>query len=440
MPKRTKQVTRPAVATTAQLQKTSLPAVELDELDLPIIGDKAPIDLAKDKPNPESGLNEIEAVLPNADELAEIEQLELAELTATIEPVNTANTSTANTTTTNTRSAARALEDAAWLEVEANAADSVQLYLREISLTPLLKPAEEIALTRAMVQGQEAATQLLQSGSLTQKQLEQLQLGVENYTITELGKMDAPTRLLIEGTKARRQLIQANLRLVVSIARKYQNRGLTLLDLIQEGNIGLMRAADKFKPELGFKFSTYAVWWIRQALTRAIDDQSRMVRLPVHISVAVNLVRRESQKFKQERGREPDMQELAEILQMSVERIKTLQVLAQQTVSLETPVGDEGDSTLGDFVEDISASLEVEEAGNLQNLREQLALALQRLSTREQEILRLRYGLDDNQFRTLEEVGKKLGITRERVRQIEAKVLRKLRHPRFSKELKAFLE
>jgi RNA polymerase primary sigma factor len=418
MPKRTKAVAPPPVALGQQPQQniriTSL--ATLDELEIPLA-------------------TETENSLPEVAELAEIEQLELADLTdsasdSPLLPIVIDHTSSPGKTS----------EDTARFEVETNAGDSIQLYMREIGNTPLLKAEEEISLAKAMAQGQEAANQLLESGKLSKKQLEQLQVTAEDYTLTELGRLDTTTRLIIEGAKARKRLIQANLRLVVSVARKYQNRGLTLLDLIQEGNIGLMRAADKFKPELGFKFSTYAVWWIRQALSRANDDQSRMVRLPVHISEAVNLIRRESQKFRQEFGREPDLQDLSTILQMPVEKIKRLQLQARQTVSLETPVGDEGDNTLGDFIEDTSAVLEIEEAGNLQNLRDQLALAMQHLSPREQQILRLRFGLDDNQYRTLEEVGKEIGVTRERVRQIENKILRKLRHPRFSKELKAFLD
>jgi RNA polymerase primary sigma factor len=420
MPKRTKAVAQPPVALGQQTQQniriTAL--ATLDELEIPLA--------------PET---ETENSLPEVAELAEIEQLELADLTD-----SASDSPLLPIVIDRTISSSKTSEDTTRFEVETNAGDSIQLYMREIGNTPLLKAEEEISLAKAMAQGQEAANQLLESGELSKKQLEQLQVTAEDYTLTELGRLDTTTRLIIEGAKARKRLIQANLRLVVSVARKYQNRGLTLLDLIQEGNIGLMRAADKFKPELGFKFSTYAVWWIRQALSRANDDQSRMVRLPVHISEAVNLIRRESQKFRQEFGREPDLQDLSTILQMPVEKIKRLQLQARQTVSLETPVGDEGDNTLGDFIEDTSAVLEIEEAGNLQNLRDQLALAMQHLSPREQQILRLRFGLDDNQYRTLEEVGKEIGVTRERVRQIENKILRKLRHPRFSKELKAFLD
>ena len=421
MPKRTKSVAQQPVALSQQLQEDIriTPLATLDELENPLA----------------TLTNEAENSLPEVAELAEIEQLELAELTG---PVS--NGTQLPTAADLMVSPGKTIEDTTRFEVETNAGDSIQLYMREIGNTPLLKAEEEISLARAMAQGQEAANQLVESSKLSKKQLEQLQITAEEYTVTELARLDATTRLVIEGAKARKRLIQANLRLVVSVARKYQNRGLTLLDLIQEGNIGLMRAADKFKPELGFKFSTYAVWWIRQALSRANDDQSRMVRLPVHISEAVNLIRRESQKFRQEFGREPDLQDLSTALQMPVEKIKRLQLQARQTVSLETPVGDEGDNTLGDFIEDTSAVLEIEEAGNLQNLRDQLALAMQHLSPREQQILRLRFGLDDNQYRTLEEVGKEIGVTRERVRQIENKILRKLRHPRFSKELKAFLD
>lgn len=279
--------------------------------------------------------------------------------------------------------------------------DGVAAYLREIGRVRLLTYEEEIALAkRAEVQDE-------------------------------------------DGREARTRLMEANLRLVVSVARKYLStgvRGLTLLDLIQEGNIGLMRAIEKFDYRLGFKFSTYATWWIRQSVTRAIADQGRLIRLPVHMNEQVQKVRRERRNLSQELGREPTQDELAERVNMSLEKLAQLMAVSQEAVSLETPVGDESEGTsLGDFVEDPNSE-DPDSQASRELMKEAVAQALASLSEREQKILKLRYGLEDGRFRTLEEVASEFGITRERVRQIEAKTLRKLRHPKIGKNLRSFLE
>ncbi|HAG07131.1 MAG: RNA polymerase sigma factor [Clostridia bacterium 62_21] len=272
--------------------------------------------------------------------------------------------------------------------------DPVRMYLKEIGRIPLLTPEEEVELAKRMEKGDE---------------------------------------------EAKRRLIEANLRLVVSIAKRYVGRGMLFLDLIQEGNLGLIKAVEKFDWRKGYKFSTYATWWIRQAITRAIADQARTIRIPVHMVETINKLIRVSRQLLQELGREPTPEEIAREMDISAEKVREIMRIAQEPVSLETPIGEEEDSHLGDFIEDQDAQAPAEEA-SFTLLREQLNEVLKTLTEREQRVLRLRFGLDDGRARTLEEVGQKFGVTRERIRQIEAKTLRKLRHPSRSKKLKDYLE
>ncbi len=270
--------------------------------------------------------------------------------------------------------------------------DPVKMYLKDIGQVPLLTTDEELELAQKMSDGQEAA---------------------------------------------KKRLSEANLRLVVSIAKRYVGRGMLFLDLIQEGNLGLMKAVEKFDYQKGFKFSTYATWWIRQSITRAIADQARTIRIPVHMVETINRLVREQRILLQELGRDPTLQELAERMGTSIERVSEIQKIAQDPVSLETPIGEEEDSHLGDFIEDDKAPTATDTVTSTM-LKEQIARVLDTLTPREEKVLRLRYGIDDGRPRTLEEVGKEFNVTRERIRQIEAKALRKLRHPSRSKRLRDF--
>ena len=275
--------------------------------------------------------------------------------------------------------------------------DPVRMYLREIGRIKLLTADEEIDLARKIVQG----------GNV--------------------------------GAIAKRKLVQANLRLVVSIAKKYVGRGMLFLDLIQEGNLGLIRAAEKFDHERGYKFSTYATWWIRQAITRAIADQARTIRIPVHMVETINKLKKVTRKLAQELSRKPTEDELAQEMNISISKLREIIKVAQEPLSLETPIGKEEDSRLGDFIEDKDADAPVKTVAH-ELLREDLAEVLSGLSPRERDVLRLRFGMDDGRQRTLEEVGQLFGVTRERIRQIEAKALRKLRHPNRSKRLREYVE
>lgn len=305
------------------------------------------------------------------------------------------------------------------------AADPVRAYLKEIGKVPLLSPAAEAALARQVTEGQVAAAQIAK--------LEDL------YGVPPV-ELAAPEEARIAaGLRAKQALIEANLRLVVSIAKRYRHRGMAFLDLIQEGNLGLMRAVDKFDYSRGFKFSTYATWWIRQAVTRAIADQSRTIRIPVHMAETMNKVNRTQRNLAQKLGREPTYDEIAAVVEMSSERVAEMLRFAQETVSLQAPMGDGDDFSLSDLVEDADAVMPADAAAKVL-LNEAVKQALSELSERERELLRLRFGLDDGQVRTLEEVGRAFGVTRERVRQIEVKTLAKLRHPLRCQPLQQYLE
>ena len=302
-----------------------------------------------------------------------------------------------------------------------NIDDHVKMYLKEIGKVNLLTPEEELSLAKRMADGETA-----------KEQLEEIGEEIDEDTKKQIDL------LIADGEKAKKSLAEANLRLV-SIAKRYVGRGMLFLDLIQEGNLGLIKAVDKFDYTKGYKFSTYATWWIRQAITRAIADQARTIRIPVHMVETINKLVRVSRQLVQELGREPTPEELAKELNMPVDKVREISKISQEPVSLETPIGEEEDSHLGDFIPDEDAPAP-SEAASFVLLKEQLGAVLETLSEREAKVLRLRFGLDDGRARTLEEVGKEFDVTRERIRQIEAKALRKLRHPSRSKKLKDFLD
>ena len=302
--------------------------------------------------------------------------------------------------------------------------DPVRMYLKEIGKVDLLTPEQEVALAQAM-----------EAGNAAREQLAELEKAGEEIPDELRNELN---RTVKAGGRAKQQLAEANLRLVVSIAKRYVGRGMLFLDLIQEGNLGLIKAVDKFEYSKGFKFSTYATWWIRQAITRAIADQARTIRIPVHMVETINKVIRVNRQLLQELGHDPTPEETAEEMGMPVEKVREILKIAQEPVSLETPIGEEEDSHLGDFIEDDTAS-EPSEAASFTLLKEQLVDVMSTLTPREEKVLRLRFGIEDGRSRTLEEVGKEFNVTRERIRQIEAKALRKLRHPSRSKKLKDFL-
>ena len=302
--------------------------------------------------------------------------------------------------------------------------DPVRMYLKEIGKVNLLSSDEEIELAQAM-----------DAGNAAKAQLEELQSAGEEIPAEVRAELD---KAIKRGERAKQRLAEANLRMVVSIAKRYVGRGMQFLDLIQEGNLGLIKAVEKFDYTKGYKFSTYATWWIRQAITRAIADQARTIRIPVHMVETINKVIRVSRQLLQELGHDPTPEEIAEEMSMPVERVREILKIAQEPVSLETPIGEEEDSHLGDFIPDEDAS-EPAEAASFTLLKEQLVEVLSTLTPREEKVLKLRFGIEDGRTRTLEEVGKEFNVTRERIRQIEAKALRKLRHPSRSKKLKDFL-
>ena len=302
--------------------------------------------------------------------------------------------------------------------------EPVRMYLKEIGKVDLLTPEREVELAQAMGAGAAAKEQLAE--------LEKSGEEIPEEVLKELKKA------VKAGERAKQELAEANLRLVVSIAKRYVGRGMLFLDLIQEGNLGLIKAVEKFDYTKGYKFSTYATWWIRQAITRAIADQARTIRIPVHMVETINKVIRVNRQLLQELGHDPSPEETAEEMGMPVEKVREILKIAQEPVSLETPIGEEEDSHLGDFIPDEDAS-EPSEAASFTLLKEQLVDVMSTLTPREEKVLRLRFGIEDGRTRTLEEVGKEFNVTRERIRQIEAKALRKLRHPSRSKKLKDFL-
>jgi len=311
------------------------------------------------------------------------------------------------------------------LALKAPTNDPVRMYLKEIGKVPLLTAEQEVILAKAIDEG-EAAT-------------------AEIDKATDNGRRLSPTRLRElqrterHGQLAKKKLIEANLRLVVSIAKRYVGRGMLFLDLIQEGNLGLIRAVEKFDYNKGFKFSTYATWWIRQAITRAIADQARTIRIPVHMVETINKLIRIQRQLLQDLGREPTPEEIGREMEFSPEKVREILKVSQEPVSLETPIGEEEDSHLGDFIEDSDAVVPVDAASFIL-LQEQLDSVLHTLSEREKKVIQLRFGLTDGHPRTLEEVGREFGVTRERIRQIESKTLSKLRHPSRSQKLRDYLE
>ena len=309
----------------------------------------------------------------------------------------------------------------------------VRMYLKEIGKVPLLSADEEIELAQKMEAGSVAVEKI----PLLKERL--AETGDEQEKEEIQAEIKALQLDVDRGSDAKKRLAEANLRLVVSIAKRYVGRGMLFLDLIQEGNLGLIKAVEKFDYRKGYKFSTYATWWIRQAITRAIADQARTIRIPVHMVETINKLIRVSRQLLQELGREPTPEEIAEEMKMPVERVREILKISQEPVSLETPIGEEEDSHLGDFIKDDNVPVPADAAA-FTLLKEQLEEVLGTLTEREQKVLTLRFGLEDGRARTLEEVGKEFNVTRERIRQIEAKALRKLRHPSRSRKLKDYLE
>lgn len=308
--------------------------------------------------------------------------------------------------------------------------DPVRMYLKEIGKVPLLNPDEEIVLAQAMAAGAEAKARL--------DELQEQREAGETPAVTPEEEAEL-RKAFKKGESAKQKLAEANLRLVVSIAKRYVGRGMLFLDLIQEGNLGLIKAVEKFDYTKGYKFSTYATWWIRQAITRAMADQARTIRIPVHMVETINKLVRVQRQLLQDLGRDPTPEEIGAEMDMSADRVREIQKISQEPVSLETPIGEEEDSQLGDFIED-SQAIVPPDAASFSMLQEQLTQVLDSLADRERKVIELRFGLVDGHPRTLEEVGREFGVTRERIRQIESKTLAKLRHPSRSSKLKDYIE
>jgi RNA polymerase primary sigma factor len=327
-------------------------------------------------------------------------------------------------------------------------ADPVRMYLKTIGKVPLLTAEDEVMLAKKIEAGLEAEEQMLRYLRPTPERLREML--VKAALIRDVQRLDAgrPSPELIvellhrierEGQLARKRLIEANLRLVVSIAKRYVGRGMLFLDLIQEGNLGLIRAVEKFDYSKGYKFSTYATWWIRQAITRAIADQARTIRIPVHMVETINKLLRIQRQLLQDLNRDPLPEEIAREMEITIDKVREIQKISQEPVSLETPIGEEEDSHLGDFIEDSEAIVPLDAASFIL-LQEQLDGVMESLTDRERKVIELRFGIADGHLRTLEEVGKEFGVTRERIRQIESKTLSKLRHPSRSQKLRDYLE
>jgi RNA polymerase primary sigma factor len=373
-----------------------------------------------------------EGVTLIVEDVVEVVDVEVAELTVEVKPTKAPRAAKGESgTKTETRRAANG-KRAGSGESGGSAEDPVHTYLKEIGRVPLLNAELEVEIAQTIEEGNAAAARLA---------AHELALSGDgnDADLLDAGELSRNRRLMRRGLKAKDELIEANLRLVVSIAKRYRNRGLAFLDLIQEGNLGLMRAVDKFDHTKGFKFSTYATWWIRQAITRAIADQARTIRIPVHMVETINKVVWAQRQLLQELGREPTIEEVSLRVELPMERVREILRINQDTVSLEQPVGDEDDFNLSDLIEDRGAVVP-DDAATRSLLDAAVREALGHLSEREQDVVRLRFGLDDGKIRTLEEVGKEFGVTRERVRQIESKTLAKLRRPDAAHLLRDYLE
>jgi RNA polymerase primary sigma factor len=372
-----------------------------------------------------------EGVTLIVEEVVEVE-VEVEELTVAVKTRKEPRAAKSDSTTKTESRRATNGKRAGSGESGGSAEDPVHTYLKEIGRVPLLNAELEVAIAQTIEEGNAAAAKLA---------AHELALSGDgnDAELLDAGELSRNRRLMRKGLKAKDELIEANLRLVVSIAKRYRNRGLAFLDLIQEGNLGLMRAVDKFDHTKGFKFSTYATWWIRQAITRAIADQARTIRIPVHMVETINKVVWAQRQLLQELGREPTIEEVALRVELPMERVREILRINQDTVSLEQPVGDEDDFNLSDLIEDKGAVVP-DDAAARSLLDAAVRDALGHLSEREQDVVRLRFGLDDGKIRTLEEVGKEFGVTRERVRQIESKTLAKLRRPDAAHLLRDYLE